>query len=128
MIDTNKYVVIDNTSLRSGGSPLHAVSDGRFVTVTASKPYGNNENTVTQTSHRDPYGGGELRTLIRDASVQRQEASARWTPQRAALPLFLGEEGTASSAEVRLKKLKTESDEYANREVAGRADRKGSTP
>lgn len=128
MIDTNKYVVIDNTSLRSGGSPLHAINDGRFATVTASKPYGSNENTVTQTTHRDPYGGGELRTLIRDASVQRQEASAWRTPQRAAPPLFSGEEGTASSAEVKLEKLQTEADEYANREVASRVDRKGSTP
>ena len=30
------------------------LSDGRFVIVTASRLYGNNESKVTQTSHRDP--------------------------------------------------------------------------
>ena len=44
MIDTNKYIVIDNTSLRSGRSAPRGRGGERFATVTAGEHYGSNEN------------------------------------------------------------------------------------
>ena len=79
MINTNKYVVIDNTSYRStnGRTTPNPDSDRKvsaqtdFISVKLGKQYGIKEDTTRENTNREAsYATGEFKTLIHDASVQ----------------------------------------------------------
>ena len=79
MINTNKYVVIDNTSYRSTGgtNTPHNENENKlkdmaeFIKVKVEKQYGSKEDTTRENSNREgTYGTAEYKPLLHDASVQ----------------------------------------------------------